>query len=444
MKKYEKYKDNGIEWLDEIPSCWNVKKIKYIVNDNDKSFIDGDWIEAPYITDEGIRLIQTGNIGIGLYKEQGNRYISQQSFKKLNCTEIYPGDVLICRLAHPVGRACLCPELKDRMITSVDVCILRSNEEVLNQYLVYVFSSDKYLKYADLIARGSTRQRISRTQLGEIKIPIPNIFEQSTIVRYLDKEIYKIDKLINKKEEIIETLKISRQKLISEIVTKGIDKEVEMKDSGVEWIGKIPKHWGISKVKYKVDINKNVLSEKTNDEYEIKYIDIGSVDSSGNIINKELIEFKNSPSRARRIVKSKDTIVSTVRTYLKAITCIDEAEENLICSTGFAVLSPSEELDYRYLGFLFRSTKYIDEIVKRSKGVSYPAITSTEIGDMELILPPLQEQNIISDKLNIDILKIDNIISKTKEQIELIKKAKQQLITEVVTGKIDVSDFKLD
>lgn len=207
----------------------------------------------------------------------------------------------------------------------------------------------------------------------------------------------------------------------------------EYKDSGVEWISEIPSHWNISKVKYKVDINKNVLSEKTSEEYEITYIDIGSVNSLGEITNTEVMEFKNSPSRARRIVKSKDTIISTVRTYLKAITYIDQAQDNLVCSTGFTVLSPLKGLDYRYLGMLFRSSNYIHEIVKRSKGVSYPAITSTEIGDMELIFPSLNEQEQIVNYLNKKTLQIEALIRKKEELIETLKASRTKLISETVT-----------
>ena len=104
---------------------WKTTNLFEISDSAPKSFVDGDWIESPYITDEGVRLIQTGNIGVGHFKNRNKKYISYDSFKKLNCTEVFAGDILICRLAEPVGRSCIVPNVEEKYITSVDVCILR-------------------------------------------------------------------------------------------------------------------------------------------------------------------------------------------------------------------------------------------------------------------------------------------------------------------------------
>ena len=114
-------KPSGVEWLGDVPEHWETKRISALARPGNGSFIDGDWVESPYITNSGVRLIQTGSIGIGAYREQGFRYIDESSFDELHCTEVDPGDVLICRLADPVGRACRAPSLGVRMITSVDV-----------------------------------------------------------------------------------------------------------------------------------------------------------------------------------------------------------------------------------------------------------------------------------------------------------------------------------
>ncbi|MCE2451319.1 MAG: restriction endonuclease subunit S, partial [Nitrospinae bacterium] len=107
LKPYPAYKSSGVEWLGDVPAHWDTCKIKNLARPGYKTFVDGDWIESPYITSDGIRLIQTGNIGEGEYKEKGFRYISEETFKHFGCTEIEPGDILICRLGEPVARACL-------------------------------------------------------------------------------------------------------------------------------------------------------------------------------------------------------------------------------------------------------------------------------------------------------------------------------------------------
>ena len=156
-------KPSRIDWLDKIPKRWNTIRVQALAQPSPKSFTDGDWIESPYITTDGIRLIQTGNIGTGQYIEQGYRYISTATFRELHCTEITPHDILICRLGHPVARACLAPDMGTRMITSVDVCIIKPNPRVNPSFAVFVMNSAKYLSWVQSLVRGSTRDRISRS-----------------------------------------------------------------------------------------------------------------------------------------------------------------------------------------------------------------------------------------------------------------------------------------
>ena len=210
------------------------------------------------------------------------------------------------------------------------------------------------------------------------------------------------------------------------------------KDSGIEWIGEIPEHWSTSKIKYQADINSKTLNEKTPEIFEIEYLDISNVDSDGKIIKMEPMLFRDAPSRARRVVSDGDTLVSTVRTYLKAITWLNKVENNLICSTGFAVLSPKKTIEPKYLSYLVRSPLYVEEIVSRSVGVSYPAITSTEIGNLECIMPPqntnyINEQKTIANYLDKKTSEVDSLIADKEELIKKLEEYKQSIITEAVT-----------
>ena len=154
-----------------------------------KVFTDGDWIESKDQSDNGIRLIQTGNIGEGIYLEKSDRakYISQETFDALKCTEIYSGDILVSRLPEPVGRACIIPPKEERMITAVDCTICRPNEEiVLKEYLCYFMQSDVYYNRLLNNVTGTTRKRISRKNLGNVEINIPDIDKQAAITEKLD------------------------------------------------------------------------------------------------------------------------------------------------------------------------------------------------------------------------------------------------------------------
>ena len=172
-------------------------------------FTDGDWIESKDQSDEGIRLVQTGNIGIGKYleKEGKEKYISKDTFKSLNCTEIYPGDVLISRLPEPVGRGCIIPEKNERMITAVDCTICRVNEKIVDKkYFCYYLQSPTYYNQLEQSVTGTTRKRISRKNLGNVEMSIPEKEKQIEIINVLDKvttlieerkeELQKLDELI--------------------------------------------------------------------------------------------------------------------------------------------------------------------------------------------------------------------------------------------------------
>ena len=222
MKTYDSYKDSGVEWIGEIPSHWMTTKIKYTAKANKESFIDGDWIESNDLSDEGVRYITTGNIGQGKYKEQGRGYISEDTFTKLDCTEVLEGDLVISRLSLPVGRSCVLPKIHYKVVTSVDNVILRPKEDIDKYFLNYLFNSTRYYEYTELISRGVTLTRISRGMLGNNPIVIPPLAEQQQIVSYLDTKTSLIDFLIEKTHQKIELLKEKRASVINETVTKEI------------------------------------------------------------------------------------------------------------------------------------------------------------------------------------------------------------------------------
>ena len=172
---------------------WELKKLVEI----SKVFEDGDWVESKDQSEDGVRLIQTGNIGNGIFKDRAEkaRYISEDTFKRLKCTEIFEGDCLISRLPEPVGRACILPSTGEKMITAVDCTIIRLNEQILfSKWFLFYTQSHQYQKEVNEQVSGATRQRISRKNLGLIEIPLPPLPEQQKIVALLDKCFEAIDK----------------------------------------------------------------------------------------------------------------------------------------------------------------------------------------------------------------------------------------------------------
>lgn len=426
MKKYDSYKNPNVEWIDRVPSQWHETRIKYLATETGSLFLDGDWIESNVIIEEGIRYITTGNIKQGYYSEQGSGFISEETFEKLNCTEVFEGDLLISRLNLPIGRACIIPDLGSRIVTSVDNVIFRPNKNNDKRYLKYLFSSKEYFEHTELIARGATMQRISRGLLGNMKICTPSLEEQTQIANYLDHKTSKIDDLISKKEQLIELLKEERTAIINQAVTKGLDPNVPMKDSGIEWLGEIPEGWEVKKVKH---LFKNRNSTR---------IPLSS-EERGNMVNREYDYYGASG------------VIDKVESFL-----FDD-ENILIGEDGANLLTRSKRLAFiasgKYwvnnhahiiqpktgnINFYCELLEAIDYSIWVS-GSAQPKLTQEALMNIHLVEPPIEEQDIIADYIKSQNQRLDSIELNLNTEIELLKEYKTALISEVVTGKVDVS-----
>ena len=207
----------------------------------------------------------------------------------------------------------------------------------------------------------------------------------------------------------------------------------EYKESDVEWLENIPAHWSSKSLKFLCTYNDDVINETTDPETIIEYVDIGSVSAVEGISKTEKVAFGKSPSRARRIVRNGDVIVSTVRTYLEAIAPITNPPENMIVSTGFAVIRPNSKLDKGFAAYCLRAKGFIREVVARSVGISYPAINATELVGISVPYLPYEEQQKIANFLDHETAKIDTLIDKQEKLIELLKEKRQAVISHAVT-----------
>jgi type I restriction enzyme S subunit len=205
------------------------------------------------------------------------------------------------------------------------------------------------------------------------------------------------------------------------------------KDSGVEWLGKIPEDWEIKRLKFSARMNTDVLDETTSPDFAFRYADISSVTADGQIGGTESTIFAKAPSRARRKVKIGDTIISTVRTYLKAIAAIRASADDLIVSTGFAVLSPTNGFEPDCLWRLVQSEPFVQSVVAHSEGVAYPGISPTKLATLPTWRPSQREQKAIAESLDRETAKIDSLIAKKEQLIEMLEEKRSALITHAVT-----------
>ncbi len=433
-RRYERYKDSGVEWIGEIPEEWTSLKVSWIFNiigsgttpfSSNLDYYDGDipWVNTGDLNDD--------------YLYKTSKMVTDLALNECSALKFYPiNTLLIAMYGATIGKLSI---TKIVATTNQACCALAQPKKASIKFIFYWFLANR--DHIISMAYGGGQPNISQNLIKSLRIPLPEKYEQKAIANFLNQKTAEIDGLIADKEKLIELLQEKRQAIISETVTKGLNPSVRMKDSGIEWIGEIPGHWRLSKIKYESLINNRTLSESTDDDYEIDYIDISSVTSIGKIDGIQSLIFKGAPSRARRILSKGDTIVSTVRTYLKAIAFIENAQSNLICSTGFAVLTPLSKVVPKYLFYLMRSEKYINEIVRRSVGVSYPAVNASDIGALECALPDRDEQMYIVEYLDNCITQINELVNDIEVQIQKLKEYRQSLMSEAVTGKIDVRDY---
>lgn len=207
----------------------------------------------------------------------------------------------------------------------------------------------------------------------------------------------------------------------------------EYQNSDVPWLGEIPAHWAVKRLKNVATYNDEALDENTDPDFEIEYVDISSVSLESGVVKTELMPFEKAPSRARRKVRNGDVIISTVRTYLKAIAPIEKLPENMIVSTGFAVIRPKKHLHSGFAKYLLQTNGFVGEVVALSQGVSYPAINASELVRIPVVVPPLDEQHTIARFLDHKTAQIDALIAKKKALLDKLAEKRSALISHAVT-----------
>lgn len=427
---YDSYRDSGVDWIGAVPDNWHVVPLKVCYEvaggATPKSDVEAYW-------DGGIPWITPGDLGGLTTLEIGEtaRTISEEGLSSC-ATSLLPSGSVVLSTRAPIGSL----GITARPSTTNQGCkSLVPRPGAHSRYLAYVLSSAT--EALNVRGKGTTFLELSGDELARFKVPAPRIDEQRAIAAFLDLETAKIDALVEAQRRLIELLKEKRQAVISHAVTKGLDPAVPMKDSGVQWLGEVPAHWEVAPIKAVTSCNDDVLTETTPADFEIEYIEISDVHAAQGIKGSTTYTFSDAPSRARRMLQDGDVLVSTVRTYLRAISQVRSPSENLIASTGFAVLRP-RAVHPGFLGYAVQSEATISEVIARSVGVSYPAINASDLVRIPIPIPSLSDQTAIADILDRETDKIDALVRGAEAAMELLRERRAALISAAVTGKIDV------
>lgn len=424
-------KDSGVQWIGYIPKAWNITKIKMLSDIYTGTSISDDLKDRYTVKENAIPYISTKDLDISSKSiDYDNGLFIPNGEKGFRLAE--KDSTLLCIEGGSAGKKVA---FTDRDVNFVNkLCCIKS-KDYNNKFIYYYINSSAFTEQFNLNLSGLIGG-VSINLLKQIIIVVPTVYEQQKISNYLDKKVSQIDYIISKQKSLIEKYKAYKQSLITETVTKGLNKNVPMKDSGIAWIGEIPSHWEIKSMKYLCSCNDDSLTSSEDENMCINYVDISSVTFESGIVNYEEMLFKNAPSRARRVTQYGDIIISTVRTYLKAIAIIPD-DKRYIVSTGFAVIRAKYILN-RYLDYFVKSEYFINLVSLYSKGISYPAIDSFDLMNIKILEPSIDEQEKIADFLDKKCNAINLAIAKKEQLIEKLESYKNSLIYEYVTGKREV------
>lgn len=395
-QKYAEYKDSGVEWLGEIPNSWQVKKLKYLCK------------------------VTTGNKDTVNAVEDGKYpfFVRSQTVERINSIGADCEAVLTAGDGVGVGK--VYHYYKGKFDFHQRVYMLYDFGDVIGRFVYYYLSSNFYKVALEGNAK-STVDSLRLPQFLNFAFSLPTIKEQDWIVDFLDHETTKIDHLIEKQKKLIELLKEKRQAVISHAVTKGLDPNVPMKDSGVEWLGQVPEHWRVVKLSYKLKL----LSGDGITAFDIE--DTGMYPVFGGNGLRGFTEKYNCDGEYALIGR-------------QGALCgnINVARGKFFATEHAVVVYPYEKFNLTYLSELLRFMN----LGQYSVSAAQPGIAVDRINALPIVIPTLDEQNAIGDFLDQETAKIDSLIAKQKKQIELMQERRTALISAAVTGKIDVRNWQ--
>lgn len=416
-------KYSGVEWIGEIPKLWKVMKFKYVMKKDKK-------IAKKYNNENVISLTKSGVIIRDLENPFGKMPASFDGYQ-----HVEEGDLLLCLFDIDVTPRCV-GIVKNNGVTSPAYSrykLMDGFEINYYNYLLTYLDDEKIL----LSYTKSLRNTLTDEYFGAVSTIKPSLLEQQKIAAFLDGKVAHVDSIIEDTKKSIENLKAYKQSLITETVTKGLDPNVEMKDSGIEWIGEFPFHWERTRIKNMASIGSGSTPKSSNEDYyngNINWI------QSGDLYQKKYIEdtsrkITNKAIKEVSALKFYDAPFITIALYGASIGNVSISKIDSTVNQAVAVIEPNN-ISIDYLFYLLTASK--SGFLSLSVGGTQPNISQTIISNWIVPYPPMYEQNRIVEFLDVKTTQIDNLIDKKEQIITEIESYKKSLIYEYVTGKKEV------
>jgi type I restriction enzyme S subunit len=422
---YPDYKNSDCKWVDKIPSAWRMSPLKALVEivngSTPKSDVEEFWDgDIPWITPADMGKKNSPFI------EYGARNITVRGYESCG-TSIVPAGSIVLSSRAPIGTLAIA--LND-LCTNQGCKSLLVSDKVNNKFLYYSLHCST--KPLNILGRGTTFLELSTDELARFVIPTPSIFEQEAIANFLDHETAKIDTLIEKQQQLIQLLKEKRQAVISHAVTKGLNPDAPMKDSGVEWLGQVPAHWEVTRAKYVSEIfvpqrNKPELNEESGTPWAtMEDMKNSYIESTNYYVSDDSAKFSGSKK-----LRSGSVIASCVGNFgIASINLVD-----LIINQQLQAFVP-KKIKAGFLREIVSISKSYFELIGTAATLVY--VNQQGFENLPVIVPLLSEQEDICTFLEAEAIKFDSLIKKAERAITLMQERRTALISAAVTGKIDV------
>ena len=434
----------------DLPEHWTDKKLGHLAKEERTAFVDGPFgsdLKSSDYKDIGIPLIQLNNIRDSKHLIQNMKFITDKKKQELIRHLAIPGDVVIAKMAEPVARSAIVANNFAEYVIVADCVKMTPNLKLIDlSYLVWAINCDNVRINAELVATGTTRIRVNLGELKKLKIPYPPIEEQTQIANFLDHETRKIDTLIEKQQQLIQLLKEKRLAVISHAVTKGLNPDAPMKDSGVEWLGEVPEHWGISRFKFLCEriIAGPFGSSITKDMYVKKGYKVygqEQVIPYDFSIGDYYISDQNFIALSRYEVNVGDILISCVGTFGKIAVFPSEAEKGIINPRLIKAVINSTSNPF-YMCELIKSETVFKQFELLSRGGTMGVINIAILNEILSTVPPMKEQAKIVLYINQQNEKFYKLIDQSNLAVTLLQERRTALISAAVTGKIDVRNWQ--
>jgi len=427
---YPAYKESGVEWLGEIPAHWETKRLRYVAPVTDER-CHTVTSELPYI---GLENIESGTGRLARSFEatgpEGEDAEGTASLFRL-------GDVLFGKL-RPYLAKVLRPEFEGRC--STELLVLRSTADIEPSFLAYQILSRDFIGWVDAMTYGTKMPRASSDQVMGIPVALAPAQEQRAIAAFLDRETARIDELMAKKERVLELLEEQRTALISQAVTKGLDSNVPMKNSGVEWLGEIPAGWAVAPVysRYEVALGKMLDAKRVTGEFSGRYL--RNVDVQWDAVNTEgLPEMDFAPTeRDRYLVRAGDLLVCEGGEVGRTAVWRGEIDECFYQKAIHRVRPRAQSEEPRFLFYLLYMLSKRGVLIAGGNQNTIDHLTAVQLRHYRLPFAPLEEQRAIAAYLDRETARIDALVAKVHDAIDRLRELRTALISATVTGKIDV------